>query len=523
MSEPAPIVPNSVEDMFRRYGRPYRTLVTIAGMTATFTMVLTGTIVNVAVPDVMGAYGVGQDKAQLLTTAFVVAMTASQLLNAWVVAVLGQRIGFCTTLVLFAIGSLICGISPNLDMIIFGRVLQGAAAGVIQPLVMVTIFQVFPSNRRGFALGLFAMGLVLALGLGPVVGGITIDATSWRQIFYVPLPLVGIAFLMGAVFMPSVRQATPPAFDWTGYALLIVALYCVMTAIASGQREGWVSDYIVTLIVVGAVSGGLFVVSQARAAASLMDLSLFRNPQFLSAVIIAFIFGMGNFATTYAIPVFGQIVQGYTPTAAGVLLLPASLVVVVMLPFTGRMTDRVPLQYPIFVGLLIFALGAILMAGADVNTPYWSMVFFAAVSRFGMAFMNPALNAAALRSVEPDRLNAGAGALNFCRQLGGATGTNAWVAILELRTQLHSDALTATQTSDNVASREMIEGVGRILGQAGVTESQQMPGALHYLGQVVHAQANTLGFQDGFLIIAVVFFIAMVPAFVIGRGQVQKA
>ncbi len=296
-----------------------------------------------------------------------------------------------------------------------------------------------------------------------------------------------------------------------------------MTAIASGQREGWVSDYIVTLIVVGAISGGKFVVSQARAAASLMDLSLFRNPQFLSAVIIAFIFGMGNFATTYAIPVFGQIVQGYTPTAAGVLLLPASLVVVAMLPFTGRMTDRFPLQYLIFFGLLITVLGAILMAGADVNTPYWSMVFFAAVGRFGMAFMNPALNAAALRSVEPDRLNAGAGALNFCRQLGGATGTNAWVAILELRTQLYSDALTATQTSDNVASREMIEGVGRILGEAGVAEAQQTPGALHYLGQVVHAQANTLGFQDGFLIIAVVFFIAMVPAFVIGRGQARKA
>ncbi len=509
----------TVDDLFRRFGRSYRWLVTTAGMTASFTMVLTGTIVNVAVPNVMGAFGVGQDRAQLLTTAFVVAMTASQLLNAWVVAVLGQRLGFCATLALFTLGAVICGLSPNLDLIIFGRVLQGVAAGIIQPLVMVTIFQVFPLDRRGFALGIYAMGLVLALGLGPLVGGITIDALQWRQIFYVPIPLVAFAFVMGLVFMPSVPGTTRPAFDWAGYALLCLALFCIMTAIASGQREGWTSNYILGLFLVGILAGALFIASQLRSSASLLDLSLFRNPQFLAAVTIAFVFGMGNFATTYAIPVFGQIVQGYTPTAAGFLLLPAGLVVVAVLPITGRLSDWLPAHYPIMTGLLLFALGAILLAGADVNTPYWSMVVFAMISRFGMAFINPALSAAALRSVAADRLNAGAGTLNFCRQLGGATGTNAWVALLELRTQFHSDAFTATQSAANAASRELIEGVSRLLGAAGVPTIQQAPGALHYLGQVVHAQASTMGFQDGFLIIAVVFFCALIPAWVLGRTR----
>ncbi|MEC7537176.1 MAG: MFS transporter, partial [Pseudomonadota bacterium] len=128
----------SVDDLFRRYGDSYRVLVTAAGMTASFVMVISSTIVNVAIPDVMGAFGIGQDQAQLMATAFNVAMVTSQLLNAWVVTVFGQRYGFCGTLLVFTIGSFIGGFAEDYGMIVFGRVLQGAAAGCIQPLIMVT-------------------------------------------------------------------------------------------------------------------------------------------------------------------------------------------------------------------------------------------------------------------------------------------------------------------------------------------------------------------------------------------------
>ena len=149
---------------------------------------------NVAIPDVMGAYGVGQDKAQFLSTAFITTMTASQLLNAWFVGKLGQRLAFVIVLAIFLLGGLICGFSPNLDLIIFGRVMQGFAAGIVQPLVMVTLFQVFPADRRGTAMAIYGMGLVLALGFGPVIGGVTIDVLGWRNIFFVPLPLVVINY-----------------------------------------------------------------------------------------------------------------------------------------------------------------------------------------------------------------------------------------------------------------------------------------------------------------------------------------
>ncbi|PPR59678.1 MAG: Multidrug export protein EmrB [Alphaproteobacteria bacterium MarineAlpha4_Bin2] len=516
------IVSESVDDLYRRFGPLYRLLVSSTGMVAAFTMVLTGTMVNVAIPDVMGAYGVGQEQAQLMTTAFVVAMTTSQLLNAFVVALFGQRLGFCGTLVLFAIGSLICASSSEFSMIIFGRVLQGMSSGIIQPLVMVTFFQVFPAERRGFAMGIYGMSMVMALALGPTFGGITIDGLSWRYIFFVPLPLITIAFSLGLVFMPSVRRKDRPRFDWLGYLLICITLFCLVSALSNGQKFGWLSDYIAGLLAIAAIGAGAFLWSQSKATDPLLDLSLFRIPAFGAACLIAFIFGMGNFATTYAVPVFGQLVQGLSATAAGVLMMPAGIIVALALPFTGRLADKAKPHYIIMCGLFFFFLGTALLGGADANTPYWNVAFFAMVSRFGMSFIMPAVMSSALKSLPPERLNTGAGAVNFIRQLGGSLGTNFYVVLLALRTQFHSDAYTTTQISGNAASQELLLEVGAILNAAGVPEATHQSGALYYLGQVVHAQASTSGFQDGFIIIACVFLAAMVPAWILGRAQVVR-
>ncbi|MEC7397301.1 MAG: DHA2 family efflux MFS transporter permease subunit, partial [Pseudomonadota bacterium] len=481
----------SVDDLFRRYGDSYRVLVTVAGMTASFVMVISSTIVNVAIPDVMGAFGIGQDQAQLMATAFNVAMVTSQLLNAWVVAVFGQRYGFCGTLLVFTVGSFIGGFAEDYGMIVFGRVLQGAAAGCIQPLIMVTIFQVFPADRRGFAMGVYGRGLTLAVGLGPVLGGVAIELLDWRYIFLAPIPLVFLALGLGFIFMPSVRKESGQAFDWAGYALINIALFCCMTALTDGQREGWVSNYTTVYSLIALVCGIGFVLWQAHGGETLIDVSLFRNRNFALCAIIAFTFGMGNFGTAYAVPVFGQLVQGQTALDAGNMMLPAALIVVLALPFTGRLADVISPRVGIMAGLALFCLGTLPMAGADANTPYLHLVLFAVVARGGMSFTMPFIMSTALRTLRPEQLNAGGGTINFCRQLGGSLGLNAWVVFLEVRTHYHSDILAATQSADNTSSREMLSDVGRILGEAGVPSSIHEPGALHYLGQVVHAQANT--------------------------------
>ncbi|MFT6581577.1 MAG: EmrB/QacA subfamily drug resistance transporter [Alphaproteobacteria bacterium] len=511
---------NTIEEMFERFGPNYRYYVTFAGMLGVMAMVLSVTIVNVAVPSVMGAYGIGQDKAQWMATAFIATMTVSQLLNTWMVEAFGQRLAYIIIICVFLFGTAICAVSPNFDFIIVGRILQGFSAGVSQPLVMVTLFQVFPANRRAFAMGLYGMTIMLAPGLGPVVGGIAIDAFSWRHIFYIPVPLCLLAMALGAIFMPGgLRVRKLPKFDWTGLILLCTALVFLLTTLANGQQYGWVSNELFTRFGIGVTAAVAFVWFQARSEKPLFEVRLLRIPAFAAAASVAFVFGFGNMASSYAIPVFVQTVQGYSATEAGLALVPAGLLLIVLFPISGRIADNVPAYIPIMLGLMFFAVGAILMSDADINTAFWSIAIFTMIGRFGMALIMPPLVSSALKTLPPEDLNKGSGALNFIRQLGGSCGINLLVIWMEQRTQLYNDVLTATQTPANSASAEWIGRVENLLNEGGVPEALHNSGALHYLGSVVEAQAGTLGFQDGFLFIAAVFICALIPTWVLKRAR----
>ncbi len=502
----------------------YRWLVTIAGVSGAMAMILAATVVNVAVPSIMGAFGVGQDIAQWASTAFLATMVASQLINAWMVETLGQRGAYVATLLIFTGGGLIASLAPNIDVLIIGRVMQGFSAGVIQPLVLATIIQVFPKDRRGFAIGLYGMGVTLAPSFGPFVGGVTLDWLTWRHIFFVPVPLVFIAFLMGVMFMPQNRKkGPPPRFDWTGLSLVCAFLFCVMTGLANGYRWGWESNEVAGLLTLGVLAGAGFIHSQIKSPHPILDPTLFKSPVFTSAMVISFMFGAGNFATNYAIPVFVQTIQGYSATRAGLVLVPAGLFLVLLIPLSGRLADKISGWIPIAIGTVMFAAASFLMSKSDVNTAYWSMAGLAVFSRGAIGLVMPNMGAAAMTAVPPDKINAGAGAYNFIRQMGGSFGVLTYVVVSEGRTAFHADALASTQTAANHESIEALAAVQRLLAEGGVSELERLPGALGYLGDVVYAQANTLGFQDGFLMIAGVFTLTLIPAAILSRASKKAA
>lgn len=509
----------SVDDLFGRYGLKYRYLVTFAGMMASFAMVISGTVINVAIPNVMGAFGVGQDQAQLTATAFNIAMTTSQLLNAYLIAKLGQRFGFAITLIVFAIGSLMSGFAPDFYVLVLGRILQGVAAGIIQPMVMLTFFQVFPPDRRGFAMSLYSMGLVLAVAIGPPIGGLAIEFLQWRFIFFITLPFIIVGFLMGAIFMPSTRESPKQKFDWRGYILLVIAVSCLMFGLTDGLKHGWLSNYIVSLLLITAITGIAFIGTQLREGPALIDVSLFKNKEFATATTIAFIFGVGNFGTAYAVPVFMQLVQGVTALDAGLVIMPAALITFCLLPITGRMADRISPRAGIIAGLMFFAVGTAFMALADVNTPYLTIVISMIVVRAGMSFTMPFIMNTALSTLPKEKVNAGGGVLNFGRQFGGSMGTIGLVLFVQTRTQFHGDAITMMQDGGNVTSQVLLDGIGRLLGEAGLPDTLHKPGALHYLGEVIHAQATTFAFQDGFWVLVVAFVLAMFPAWLLKKPK----
>jgi len=502
-----------------RGGAAARWLVIIGGLLGAMSTVLSATMVNVAVPSVMGAFGVGQDLAQFAATAFLATMVASQLLNTWAVRAFGLRTSFCVALAIFVAGSLVCAGAPNIETLIFGRILQGFSAGLVQPLVFAAVVAAFPPERRGMAVGIYGMAVTLAPSFGPWFGGLAIDAFSWRQMFLVPLPLVAVAFFMGLLTMPTTKFSWRlPAFDWAGYALVSVALLCVMSAIGNGARWGWSADLTVSLFVAGVAAALLFMHTQRRAANPLLDVSLFADLRFTSAMFIAFAFGAGNFATNYAIPLFMQTVQGFTATDAGAVLVPAGVLLVVLIPLSGRLADTLPSHVPIMAGCVLFALAAYLLSDADVNTAFWKLAVFAVISRVALGLVMPNMGKVAMSTVPADKLHQAAGTYNFIRQLGGALGVILTAVALELQTARHADLITATQTPDNAQSMELLARLGELLHRSGVPEAVLRPGALHYLGQVIYAQARTLGFQDAFFYIFFAFVLALIPAWLLGRA-----
>jgi MFS transporter, DHA2 family, multidrug resistance protein len=501
-----------------------RWLITAGGLLGAMSTVLAATMVNVAVPSIMGAFGVGQDLAQFAATAFLATMVASQLLNTWAVQAFGQRRSFCAALAIFTAGALVAAGAPNIETLIFGRILQGFSAGLVQPLVLAAVVAAFPPERRGMAVGIYGLAVTLAPSFGPWIGGVAIDALSWRQMFLVPLPLVAVAFVAGLITMPTAKFSWRlPAFDWAGYALVSLALLCLMSGIGNGARWGWSSDLTVTVFAVGCAAALLFVHAQRRARNPLLDVSLFADLRFTSAMLIAFAFGAGNFATNYAIPVFMQTVQGFTASDAGAVLVPAGVLLVVLIPLSGRLADTLPAHAPIMTGCVLFAIAAYLLSDADANTPFWTLAGFAVVSRVALGLVMPNMGKVAMSAVPAGKLNPAAGTYNFIRQMGGAFGVVLTAVTLELQTARHADLITATQTPDNAQSMALLARVGELLHRGGVADAVLRPGALDYLGQVIYAQARTLGFQDAFFHIFFAFVLALVPAWLLGRAGRARA
>lgn len=497
-----------------------RWLATAAALSAFFTSIFTSSLTNVAIPHVMGAFGVGQSQAQFLSTAFLAMNTTGLLASSWTISKLGQRGTFFLIMAVFASASVMCFSAPTLEIMIVGRVFQGFAAGLLQPLVMLVLFQVFPMEKRGLAMGMFSMGVTVALGLGPSLGGITIDALDWRAIFLIPIPACAFAALLGLFFLPSEEHRMKVGnFDVLGFALINATVFGWFTLLGNGQKWGWASDDLMLLAVFTGTTAVAFVISQKRPGASLLDLTLFKNGRFVNALACSFFFGFGNFASVYSFSIFGQIVQGFSPTVAGSMLLPGSFFAAAILPLAGRVSDKVPAPYIMIFGLVIIVTSVSMLIGADANTVFWYVALSLLIGRVGSAFTSPALNTTAIGALSAEQMRRGAGVTNLSLMLGGSTGISIYVLLLENRIEFHANQLSATQTAGNATTMEMLGMVSGQLAGTGLPEAMQDGVAMTYLNSVITAQANMLGFQDGFFFLTCVALGPLIPVLLLLRKR----
>ena len=512
--------PGSVEALAESYGPGYRWWVAATVLPGMLGAVLTTTIVNVAIPDIMGAFGINHDVAHWLSTGALAGTSVAMLVQAWLAARFGPRRAFVWALAVFCVSLLVAAFARDERVLILARVAQGAIAGMMQPLAIYMLFRVFPSDRKGQAMGMFGLVAVLGPALGPVVGGLVIEHFSWRAIFYVSMPIALAAMALGAVFLPEKETPedghAPAPFDWWSFALAASAIGGLLVVLSTGQGRGWGSSGIL-------LSGGSalacaagFVLRQLKAEVPLVNVRLLMEPNFGSAALLGFIFGAGLFGSVYLVPLFAQSVQGLTPTAAGLLLMPGGLVLAITMPISGYLADRMPARLLIVTGMLLYVVSSIWLAGVDVNTSFLALAVWVSVGRFGLALVNPALNVASLRAVPPNQLGQGAGIVNFARQLGGAFGVSVLALVLDRGTAIHGAALTVAASASG-ETHEFLRLAGSLLVQAGASPGLQEAGALHFLGEVIGAQALSLAFKDGFYWVAISFMLALVPACIVGR------
>jgi DHA2 family multidrug resistance protein len=301
----------TTEVLFARYGPRYRIYVTVIALLGTISAIVTSTTVNVALPNIMGAFGIGQDRGQWIVTGFLAGQTVGQLLSAWLIDSFGQRKTFVVGLCVFVVSVLVAALSPDDLTLVAARVIQGLIAGVLQSLTMYTLFSVFPPEKRGMAMGFFSINAIFGPAVGPTVGGILIEHFDWRAVFYMGLPFSVVGILLGSLLMPEREETAKRAhFDWLGFALLCTTMSCLLTGLSNGQREGWSSDFVLGSLAVAAGAGIAFLVWELHVPQPLVHLRVLAVGPFAAAACVAVVFGIGQFGTTYLIPLFVQTVQG---------------------------------------------------------------------------------------------------------------------------------------------------------------------------------------------------------------------
>ena len=414
-------------------------------MLGTVSTITAATIVNVAFPALIAEFHVGHDTLQWVAAGFLGAMTTTMLATAWLVETHGQRRTFIAALAIFLASSALGAASFSPDVLIASRVLQGAAAGILQPLAMIALFEVFPAERRGSAMGLFGLGIVLVPAIGPSIGGILLETFGWRSIFLLPLPFCVAGLVLGWRFLPGPHgDRARTRFDWAGFALLAAALASLLSVPVVGHRAGWTSIELsgiagLTLVLIAGFVGWEF-----RVRAPLLSLKLFAGGGFRATALVALAYGLGLFGTTYLIPVFVQDIAGYSPSRAGALLIVPGVGLAVTIALAGRWTDRVEPRRIVIAGLALFALSSLLLAFAGRGTGFVVLGIWLLIGRIGLGMIIPALSVAAVQALDERYIAHAASSVNFVRQLGGAIGVNLLAVLLEWRLGVHGPAGAAT-------------------------------------------------------------------------------
>jgi EmrB/QacA subfamily drug resistance transporter len=407
--------------------RKWWTLITVC--IATFMLLLDITIVNVALPAIEKALKASFSDLQWVVDAYALGLATCVLTAGSIADLYGRKRVFITGIVLFTAASAACGVANDALFLIIARGVQGLGGAMMFATALALLSQEFHGRERGTAFGVWGATIGAAVAIGPLAGGMLTSWLSWRWIFLVNIPIGAGAVLLA---MRQVRESSDPQhsrLDPVGLVTLTGWLFCLILALIEGNRRGWSSAMILSLLAAAAVLFALFLVSQARGGTTMVDLSLFKRPAFVGAQVTAFAISSSMFAMFLYLTLYIQDILGLSPLQTGLRFLPLSLVSFFAAPLAGRLSARLPIRALLGVGLALNAVALWLMSRVSVGSHWTVLLPGFIVGGIGIGMVNPPLASTAISTVRQERAGMASGINNTFRQIGIATGIAALGAI----------------------------------------------------------------------------------------------
>src|SRR6478672_3049252 len=492
-------------------------VIALAVTLATFMEVLDTSIANVALPHIAGNLSAGTDESTWVLTSYLVSNAIVLPLSGWISSIIGRKRFYMSCVAIFTISSFLCGLAPNLGMLIFFRILQGAGGGGLQPSEQAILADTFPPAKRGMAFAVYGMAVVTAPAIGPTLGGWITDNFSWRWIFFINIP-VGIL----SILLTSRLIQDPPYFrrrkirethiDYVGLGFVALGLGTLQVVLDKGQREDWFESHMIVILAAIAAASLIFVIFwEWKQKEPIIDLHLFRDRTFGISNLLMFMLGFALLGSTLLLPLFSQTLLGYTAQQAGLALMPGGFAIILLLPLVGFLLSRYTPRWLLLFGLVVLSFSLFHMTRFDLNIDFRTVAGARVLQAVGMAFLFVPINTAAYAFLPRDKNNAASGLMNLARNMGGSVGISVVTTMLDRRAQIHMTDLARNLTAANPALRSAIQGASRAMRAHGNSAAGATQQAYALLQSTVQRQATMLSYIDCFWFLGVAIML-MIPA-----------
>lgn len=506
-----------------------RVIITITAVICALLEIIDTTIVNVALNDMRGSLGATLNEVSWVITAYSIANVIIVPMTSWLSQQFGRRNYFAASIILFTVSSFLCGNATSINELIIFRFLQGLGGGALLVTSQTIITESYPLEKRPMAQAIYTLGVIVGPTLGPPLGGYIIDNYAWPDIFYINIPVGIVAALLTMQFVKSPKYAEKTStrdVDWTGIALLALSVGSLQYILEKGQEEDWFSSTAIIILTVTAVlSFFFFIWRELVAKYPVVQLRVLRNGNLRIGVILSFIMGFGLYGSTFIIPLYTQSILGWNAQQAGMLLVPSSIMIAVMMPIVGQMIQRgFSQKYMIAGGMLLFFLYCFL--SEQLITPATSAdnFFWVLMLRgVGLGFLAVPVSTMALSTLKGVQIGQGAAFSGMMRQLGGSFGVAIISTFISRQNMQHRSDLVTNLRIDDPDVQQRVAGLQSTMMAKGMPSNTALSSAYKLLDNSVTLQSTILSYMDVFLYIGIMFLICVPVILVFIKRSKNKA